>query len=340
MSAPVPRFAYDTMPLENSRAHRLLDAADTAAAHGHAVEARDLYCRAGHLLNLTGEWQAAGTAYQDAAHLQASLKRGNECTATGLLQAASNCFLKADNHRAALHCLQTAATFLTESGTFITAAEHYVSMGQLVTAGDVDRGMACFEQAARLYAASSKTHKCDPAEKAWLTVGELAARQGDYQRAITIFEGVAQLNIRDGTAPETYDHYTFPTFDYVRANTYLDPEKVNTAYFRAVLCYLCRDGPLAAKMAVVRCEDRHPGFAGSALRGILRQAMGDAENAFTVKSIEQLLKTDAENIKKGHGTPYRYGGGFIAYLSLTQWSRVMLGRALEQLRAAEKEQTR
>ncbi|XP_055345356.1 uncharacterized protein LOC129593175 [Paramacrobiotus metropolitanus] len=323
------------MPSEERRIQRLLTAARTAAAHGDRQEARDLYCRAGHWLYLDREWQAAGAAYQEAARL-APRKRGSD---SGLLQGASSCFLKAGNHRDAVHCLQAAATHLIDAGDFNTAAGHYISMGQLVAAGDLDRGMFYFEQAARLYEATSKSFKSDNAEKAWLTVGELAARQSDYQRAITIFEGVAQANLRDATVHEIQDRYTFAT-DYFRAHTWLDPEKASAAYFRAVLCYLCRDGPLAAKMAVVRCEDRHPGFASSALRGIISQAMGGAENAFTVESLEKVLKTDAANSKKGYGTAYHHGGGHMAYLSLTQWSRGMLGPALEQLHDAENGQTR
>ncbi|XP_055345350.1 beta-soluble NSF attachment protein-like [Paramacrobiotus metropolitanus] len=281
MGLPEPRCAYGTKPSEDRPAQRLLNAARTALAHGDQLEASDLFRKAGNLFKLERQWQAAGTALQEAARLKAPLQTDDR----------SDQYPTPDNRRAALTCLQAAADLLTEAGDFYAAAGHIASMGQLLLTHDIDRGRGVWG------------HRY--ANKAWLTAGELAALKGDYGRAIAVFEMVARAHHRE---PAERDDEIF-TADYFQTDRFPDALQANPACFRAVLCYLCRDGQFAAKMAL---------------------AMDYGLNQFTAKSVEGFRKASDEKAAYGTGSTYNYGTYNNYYYSndyyrLDQWSRKITG---------------
>ncbi|XP_055345355.1 alpha-soluble NSF attachment protein-like [Paramacrobiotus metropolitanus] len=347
MSTRAAHSAYSTMPSTEHCARSLMTAACRAAERGDQLEASNLYRNAGNFFKIARQWEAAGVAYRDAGQLKAPLEADDSTgpsrttgaplsTASGLLTTASDCFVKADQHREAETCLLLAAELLTFAGDFFTAAGHYAVLGQLVVPRDMDAGTGHFEEAARLYEIGESAGHYH-SDRAWLTVAELLARQGYYKRAIEIYEDVGQRNT-PANAPDTY--FTFPTTG-VGARLYANADMAYYAYFRAVVCHLVRDGPLDAKIAVARYEDRMPAFRSSQQRGILRQAMGHAEDQFTAKNVEQLLTADAASsgivAQCAAGSP---PSNYRAYRLLSEWSRMMMGRALQRLWATEYDRAR
>ncbi|XP_055345363.1 alpha-soluble NSF attachment protein-like [Paramacrobiotus metropolitanus] len=327
MSAPV-----DPTP-DEVRARALLTAARMADACGDQLEASRLFRRAGNFFKLDQQWHAAGAAFQTAAGLKLPFEveantdpylttGARQITAADLLKTASDCFVKAKDTGAAVTCLQTAADLLTEDGDFTTAAGYCTEVGNMLAPRDADAGIRYYEKAARLREAAADVFGRKAADTAWMTVGEWLARKGAYIAAIDLFEGLADRIIREPSAED----YASKHGIYVEGAT--KPER--QCVFRAVLCYLCRDGPSAAQAAVARWDAKLPSSGSfDQERNVLRQAMGGAENRFTADSIAKILQAP-EN------TTDSYPGSFGPPAHrLDEWTRMMLGRALQMLRDAE-----
>ncbi|XP_055345361.1 uncharacterized protein LOC129593179 [Paramacrobiotus metropolitanus] len=171
-------------------------------------------------------------------------------------------------------------------------------MGKMVAPRDVDAAIGYYEKSARLHDVVGSTKYY--ANTAWLTVGELLAQKYDYTAAINHFEWLVHRNAPKFNAGDEVVHLGWNG----------DVGTMRKGHFRAVLCYLCRDGPSAAERAVDRFANLLPTNKWKDFDGeleILRQAMGYAENRFTAENIERTLQQPAMRSPSGGYGP-RFGG--------------------------------
>ncbi|XP_055345366.1 alpha-soluble NSF attachment protein-like [Paramacrobiotus metropolitanus] len=339
MTAPVAQNLHcDTAP-DEARARALLTAARSAVAWGNMLEASRLFHRAGNFFKMDQKWHDAGAAFQTAAELKMPFEADTipappyttevrKITSSGLLKTASDCFVKAQDFRVAVSCLQTAADLLAEDGDFTTAAGHCKALAQMLAPRDVDGAIRFYEKAARLHEAAADVHGRSAGDKAWLTVGEQLARKGDYTAAIDLFEGLADRILQE---PKARD-YASSGGVYVPDFSTAEPKCLT----RAVLCYLCRDGPSAAQEAVVRWDAKLPssGFMFDQERNVLRQVMGGAENRFTAGHIAKILQAP-ENAGSATASGPPWCDNDTQTRRLDKWTTMMLERALQMLRDAE-----
>ncbi|XP_055345365.1 alpha-soluble NSF attachment protein-like [Paramacrobiotus metropolitanus] len=352
MTAPAAQnLDYDMTP-EEGRARTLVTAARTAVAHGDQLLASHLYRRAGNLFKLDRRWQWAGIAYQEAGERKAPFEvdarpdpsltlAARQGTAIGLLKTASDCFVKDDNPHEAVGCLQTAAELLMDGGDFTTSAGYFTALGLMVAPLHVDAGIRFYEKAVRLHEAATGWYGRLCARPALLGIGELLAQKGDYTAAINHFEGLIKHHAKEIPGSEIGSGYSGSGAALT----------VSAAYFRAVLCYLCRDGPVAAQEAVQQWDATLPpaGTAYNPERHIMRHAMGTAENRFTAANVARVLRPASSGSSSVH-----YAAGFGQMLAnpldnyefadlrgvyprLEPWARMMLERALRLLRDVEDE---
>ncbi|XP_055345362.1 alpha-soluble NSF attachment protein-like [Paramacrobiotus metropolitanus] len=285
---------YHTMTPEERRARTLVADARTAVVHGDHLAASHLFRKAGNFFKLDHRWQWAGVAFQEAGELKAPLEAH---APTNPLRSVRNAAPKFGRWTAVV-CLETAAEILADAGEFRPAAWHYNSLVGMVAPQDADTKIRYWETAARLHEADDR-HWTFLASNAWMAAGEWLARKGDYTAAIDRFEWLAHRNA------------TAPTQGQYRQR------------LRAVLCYLCRDGPEAAKKALERCEERLPPSGRDArndrIRRAIVEAMGGAGRCFTARSIARTLQTPDSSADGRMDT----------------WTRIMLERAWQLLRNAE-----
>lgn len=199
-------------------------------------EAAELYVRAANTFKMAKKWAAAGNAFCQSAGLQ--LKLGSRHEAATNFVDAGNCFKKADPNEA-IKCREKAIEIYTDMGRFTIAAKHHVSIAEIYESElmDIDKTVVHYEQAADYYRGEESTSS---ANKCLLKVAEHAARQERYDKAIEIYEKVAQSCMDNQLL-------RYNAKDY---------------FFRAAICHMCLEAQ-AAGIAVQKFEEMFPTFSDS-----------------------------------------------------------------------------
>uniref|UniRef100_A0A8C5R140 NSF attachment protein alpha n=1 Tax=Leptobrachium leishanense TaxID=445787 RepID=A0A8C5R140_9ANUR len=199
-------------------------------------EACELYARAANMFKMVKNWNAAGSAFCQAAqlHLQVSSKHD---AATNFVDAG-NAFKKSDPQEA-INCLLRAIEIYTDMGRFTIAAKHHISIAEIYEAElvDIEKAIAHYEQAADYYKGEESNSS---ANKCLLKVATYAAQLEQYQKAVEIYEQV-------GTSAMDSPLLKYSAKDY---------------FFKAALCHFCID-MLNAKLAVQKYEEMFPAFTDS-----------------------------------------------------------------------------
>eukprot|EP00850_Spirogloea_muscicola_P007361 SM000037S13496 [mRNA] locus=s37:238975:240979:+ [translate_table: standard] len=132
-----------------------------------------------------------GETYRRLSELQLTKLDSKHEAASALVDAA-NCYKKG-NTPAALECLQLAVEYLTDLGRLSMAAKHCKDIGELYEKEEhVENAMAWFEKAADFYQGEEATSSGNQCR---LKVAQFAAQLEQYQRAVDIFEEIAQASM-------------------------------------------------------------------------------------------------------------------------------------------------
>nr|CAH7740208.1 unnamed protein product [Callosobruchus chinensis] len=177
-------------------------------------DAVECYQRAANLFKMAKNWQAAGSAFCEAANLHARSGVRHDA-ATNYVDAA-NCYKKADINEA-IKCLLKAVDCQTELGRFITAGKLHKTIAELYEndAIDYENAVIHYEEAA-LYFWSEDSHVL--ANQCMLKIAHYAVYYENYEKGIFVYKELFKLALKNNVLlynPTTY-------------------------IFRAALCHLMR----------------------------------------------------------------------------------------------------
>ncbi|RXM27922.1 Beta-soluble NSF attachment protein [Acipenser ruthenus] len=245
----------------------------TTSAKGNSKveEACEMYARAANMFKMAKNWNAAGSAFCQAAKLHMQLQSKHD-SATSFVDAG-NAYKKADPQEA-INCLNAAIDIYTDMGRFTIAAKHHITIAEIYESElvDIEKAIAHYEQAADYYKGEESNSS---ANKCLLKVASYGAQLEQYQKAIEIYEQV-------GT--NTMDN---PLLKY-SAKEY---------FFKAALCHFIVD-ELNAKLAVEKYEEMFPAFADSRECKLVKKLLDAHEEqnseAFTeaVKEFDSVSRLD------------------------------------------------
>lgn len=199
-------------------------------------DAVECYQRAGNLFKMAKNWSQAGSAFVEAANLNAR-SGGRHDAATNYVDAA-NCYKKSDINEA-VNCLLKAIEIYTDMGKFTIAAKHHQTIAEMyeIDATDLERAVQNYEQAADYFRGEESNSS---ANKCLLKVAQYAAQLEKYEKAIQIYQNVASSALESSLLK-------YSAKDYL---------------FRAALCHLCVD-LLNAQHALERYVQMYPAFQDS-----------------------------------------------------------------------------
>ncbi|XP_014249048.1 alpha-soluble NSF attachment protein [Cimex lectularius] len=234
-------------------------------------EAIECYTRAANMFKMAKKWGNAGSAFCEAASLHA--KVGSKHDAASNLVDAANCFKKSDPNEG-VNCLLKAIEIYTDMGRFSMAAKYHQTIAEMyeTEAVDLERAVQHYEQAADYFKGEESNSS---ANKCMLKVAQYAAQLENYDKAISIYEGVAATSLDNSLLK-------YSTKDY---------------FFKAALCHLCVD-VLNAQQAMERYADLYPAFQDSREYKLLKVLIDHIEeqnaDGFTeaVKDYDSISRLD------------------------------------------------
>ncbi|KFZ22823.1 hypothetical protein V502_02701 [Pseudogymnoascus sp. VKM F-4520 (FW-2644)] len=150
--------------------------------------AADLYTQAANAFRMQKLTKEAGNAFEQAASIQLQ-KLSEPDDAANTYVEAFKVYRKSDPLDAA-RCLDIAINHYTGKGNFRRAASHKQNLAELYEqeVGDQKKAMESYELAASWFESDNAEAL---ANKLYLKVGDLAALEGDYYKAVENFEKVA-----------------------------------------------------------------------------------------------------------------------------------------------------
>ncbi|SPO05776.1 probable transport vesicle fusion protein SEC17 [Cephalotrichum gorgonifer] len=236
-------------------------------------DAADLYIQAANSFKMQKQMREAGQAFEKAASIQT--KNLNEPDdAANTMVDAFKAYRTVDADSAS-RCLDVAVQRYCVKGNFRRAATHKESLGDLYETeiGDNKKAMECYEAAAGWYEGDNALAL---ANKLYLKVADLAALDGDYQKAIGNYEKVAKASI----------------------NNNLMKYSVKDYFLKAGICHLATGDLVSSQRAISGYADMDSSFASQRENMLLNDLYnaieaGDAED-FSDKlyMYDQISKLD------------------------------------------------
>ncbi|KAJ2230503.1 vesicular-fusion protein S17 [Coemansia sp. RSA 1722] len=226
--------------MSDKRAHELLQEAEKKATQKgwfsgpKYEEAGELYEQAANQFKIAKLMREAGDAMMSAA--QMSLKVNERDDAAQRFVTASKSYKK-NSPEQAVDALTQAVALLTERGRFRMAASHKMEIARIYEEdlSDVERAMAAYDKAAEWY---SDEDSPSLANKCLLKVAGFAAQLQNYERAIAIFESIAEASL----------------------DNQLTKWSVKDYFLKAALCRLAIPDDIGAAEALERYRELDPGF--------------------------------------------------------------------------------
>ena len=187
-------------------------------------EAAEMYTRAANQYKLSKRMRDAGLAFEKAAGCQ--LKTDEADDAANTYVEASKCYRKEEPTKC-LQMLELAVDRFTSRGNFRRAATYRQQAGEIYEDDlqDAQKAMAAYESAGDWLAADNAESQ---AARLYLKVGEIAALEGEYDRAIDKFELVATQSVKNGLTKWSVKEY----------------------YLKAGICQLCKGDNVAVKRSL------------------------------------------------------------------------------------------
>jgi alpha-soluble NSF attachment protein len=188
-------------------------------------EAADLYGRAGNAFKLQKQFKESGDAYKKQGEVREKLNERDE---------ASNCYLNASKSYKkefpqgslfdpeAATTLTLAISILIEKGRFSAAASSQKQLAEIYESdlADLQKAMDAYDQAGEWYSAEDASAQ---ANACFLKVAQFAGTLENYDRAIRIFEQVAEKSLGNNLTKWSVREY----------------------FLKAGICHLCSEVPFA-----------------------------------------------------------------------------------------------
>lgn len=235
--------------------------------------AAELYIQAANAFRMQKQGKEAGLAFERAAAIQQNNLNEPDDAANTMTEAFKT-YRKTDPEDAA-RCLDVAINHYTMKGNFRRAATWKQNIAELfeVELGDQKRAMEAYETAAGWYEQDNAEAL---ANKLFLKVGDLAALEGDYYKAIENFERVAKSSINNNLMKWSVKEYLL----------------------KGGICHLATNDMVGARRALESYQDLDHTFASQRecmlLNDLAEAVEGGDQELFSEKlfQFDQLSKLD------------------------------------------------
>jgi len=236
-------------------------------------DASDLYIEAANAFRMQHMNREAGSAFEKAAAVQTNNLKEPDDAANTYVDAFK--VYRKEHPEDAIRCLEVAISQYCKKGNFRRAAQHKENMGEVLEndIGDIKRALEAYELAAGWYEGDNAAAL---ANKLWLKVADIAALDGNYQKAIQNYEKIAGQAIQNNLM-------RFSVKDY---------------FLKAGICHLATTDMAAVNRAFEVYNDMDPTFGTTREALLLRDLAAAIEegdpDGFTDKlfQFDQMSKLD------------------------------------------------
>jgi alpha-soluble NSF attachment protein len=197
----------------------------------------ELYIKAANQYKIAKNWQKAGIAFNDAAHLCLEISHGNYQAASNFQKAAE--MLRKVDKQGAIKALERAVQLFLDDGKFASAAKNKQQVAEIAEEdGRTTDAIIAYEKTCDYYEAenSASTGMGCLLKAAYLCIDGM-----EYERAVTIFEKVST---------------------YYSTNK-LTEFKCKTLFFEASICRLFLGDTVETKKSLFRYCDMKADFMKS-----------------------------------------------------------------------------
>ncbi|KAH0713766.1 hypothetical protein KY290_008909 [Solanum tuberosum] len=199
-------------------------------------DAADLFDKAANCFKLAKSWDRAGAVYVKLASCHLKLDSKHE--SAGAYANAAHCYKKT-NIREAISCLEQAVHMFLDIGRLNMSARYYKEIAELYEQEqNLGQAITYYEKAADLFQSEDVTTTANQCKQ---KIAEFSAKLEKYQRAIEIFEEIAQHSIKNN----------------------LLKYGVRGHLLNAGICQLCRGDVVAINNALERYQELDPTFSGT-----------------------------------------------------------------------------
>ncbi|BFZ53205.1 hypothetical protein PYCC9005_000228 [Savitreella phatthalungensis] len=229
-------------------------------------EAAEMYTRAANQYRLAKRMLEAGAAFEKAASMQ--LKTDEADDAANTYVEASKCYKKEDPSKC-LQVLELAVDRFTARGNFRRAATYRQQAAEIyeLDLQDAQKAMAAYESAADWLASDNAESQ---ANKLYLKVADIAALEGEYDRACDKYEAVATNSVTNGLTKWSVKDY----------------------YLKAGICHMCKNDIVAVKRALDKYADQDMTFPSTREFELLQQMTLALENQDPEELTNYIFKYD------------------------------------------------
>ncbi|KAK9449676.1 soluble NSF attachment protein [Limtongia smithiae] len=236
------------------------------ASSSRFEDAGDMYIEAANAFRLEKDMINAGKAFEKAAQMQLKSESKDEAASTYI--DAYKAFRKVDPEEAGRLLIQ-AITLFTSRGQFRRAATYKQDLATLYETelNDMPRAMDAYDEAGEWL---SNDQADALANKAWLKVGEIAALQEDYPRAIAKYEQVARASLGNNLTRWSMKDY----------------------FFKAGLCHIANKDIVSAKRAVEEYAELDPTFVQTREYNLLVDVIAAVEDGDQERFTDKVFQFD------------------------------------------------
>ncbi|EEY15480.1 vesicular-fusion protein S17 [Verticillium nonalfalfae] len=230
-------------------------------------DAAELYLQAANAFKMARQPLEAGQAFEKAASIQTTNLKEPDDAANTLVDAFKA--YRTVDAAAAVRCLDVAINQYCTKGNFRRAAGHKEALGELYETelGDTKKALECYEAAAGWYEGDNATAL---ANKLHLKVGDVAALEADYYKAIEAYERVASASVSNNLMKYSVKDY----------------------FLKAGICHLATGDAVAARRAIDKYADLDPSFAGQREFALLNDLLAAVEKSDQDEFTDKLFQYD------------------------------------------------
>ncbi|OAA55957.1 vesicular-fusion protein sec17 [Niveomyces insectorum RCEF 264] len=235
------------------------------------MDAADLYIQAANAFRLQRSNIEAGKAFEAAAAVQRNNLKEPDDAANSMADAFK--VYRKESPEDAARCLEQAILHYTSRGNFRRAAKQKEDLGEIYEIdlkdkqGSAKLALESYENAAAWYESDGAQAL---ANKNWLKVAELSASNGDFYKAIDLFEKAAEGAI-------TNNLMRYSVKDY---------------FFKAGLCHLATEDIIATQRALEKYPNMDPTFMSTREYQLLVDLTSAVEARDVDKFSESLFNFD------------------------------------------------
>ncbi|KAH6805504.1 alpha-soluble NSF attachment protein 2 [Perilla frutescens var. frutescens] len=234
-------------------------------------DASDLFDKAANAFKLAKSWDQAGAVYVKLANCHLKLDSKHE--AANAYADAAHCYKKS-NIKESISCLEESINLFLEIGRFNLSARYYKEIAELYEQEqNLEQAIVYYDKAADLFQSEEVSTSANQCKQ---KVAQFAAQLEQYQKAIEIYEEIAQQSLSNN----------------------LLKYGVKGHLLNAGICQLCKADFVAINRALERYQDMDPTFSGTReyrLLADLATALDEEDMAkFTdaVKEFDSMTQLD------------------------------------------------